>query len=72
VKWAAGFFEQVLEQARARQLLSSDHFTVDGTLIEARAGHKSFQRKDGQGKPPDEGCKGGSSNPSVNFSWRTC
>jgi len=47
-------------------LLSTDHFTVDGTLIEARAGHKSFQHKDGQGKPPDEGSKGGSSNPSMN------
>jgi transposase len=64
---ADGFFEQVLQQARARQLLSADHFTVDGTLIEAWAGHKSFQRKDGQGKPPDEGNNAGSSNPSVNF-----
>jgi len=64
---ADGFFQQVLRQARARQLLSSDHFTVDGTLIEAWAGHKSFQRKGGQGQPPDEGSNGGSSNPSVNF-----
>jgi len=64
---ADGFFEQVLQQARARQLLSADHFTVDGTLIEAWAGHKSFQRKDGKGKPPDEGSNAESSNPSVNF-----
>ena len=64
---ADGFFEQVLQQARARQLLSADHFTVDGTLIEAWAGHKSFQRKDGKGKPPNEGSNAGSSNPSVNF-----
>jgi transposase len=64
---ADGFFEQVLQQAHARQLLSVDHFTVDGTLIEAWAGHKSFQRKDGKGKPPEEGSNAGSSNPSVNF-----
>jgi hypothetical protein len=61
------FFEQVLQEARARQLLSADHFTVDGTLIEAWTGHKSFQRKDGKGKPPDDGINAGSSNPSVNF-----
>jgi hypothetical protein len=48
---ADGFFDQVLEQARARQLLSADHFTVDGTLIEAWASHKSFRPKDG-GEPP--------------------
>ena len=64
---ADGFFDQVLQQARSRQLLSADHFTVDGTLMEAWAGHKSFQRKDGKGKPPDEGGNAGSSNPSVNF-----
>jgi len=64
---ADGFFDQVLQQARGQQLLSTDHFTVDGTLIEAWAGHKSFQRKDGKGKPPDEGSNSGSSNPSVNF-----
>jgi transposase len=60
---ADGFFDQVLEQARARQLLSADHFTVDGTLIEAWAGQKSFQRKDGKGQPPEDG----GSNPTVNF-----
>jgi transposase len=64
---ADGFFDQVLQQARGQQLLSADHFTVDGTLIEAWAGQKSFQRKDGKGKPPDEGSNAGSSNPSVNF-----
>ena len=64
---ADGFFEQVLKQARGQQLLSADHFTVDGTLIEAWAGQKSFQRKDGKGKPPEEGSNGGSSNPTVNF-----
>jgi hypothetical protein len=44
-------------------LLSADHFTVDGTLIEAWAGQKSFQRKDGKTPPPEDG----GSNPTVNF-----
>ncbi len=43
------FFQRVLEQAR--QYLSDEHFTVDGTLLEAWAGQKSFQRKDGKGGP---------------------
>ena len=64
---ADGFFEQVLKQARAQQLLSADHFTVDGTLIEAWAGQKSFQRKDGGGKPPAEGSNGGGSNATIDF-----
>jgi hypothetical protein len=38
----------VLELARAQHLLSDEHFTVDGTLIEARAGQKSFRRTDGE------------------------
>jgi hypothetical protein len=69
---ADGFFKQVLQQARGRQLLSSDHFTVDGTLIEAWAGHKGFQRKDGKGKSPDEGSSAGSSNPTINFHGEEC
>jgi transposase len=48
---AQGFFDQVLAQAKAKRLLSDEHFSVDGTLIEAWASHKSFQRKDG-GSPP--------------------
>lgn len=40
-------FACVVEQARALKLLSDEHFTVDGTLIEAWASHKSFQAKDG-------------------------
>jgi transposase len=40
-------FNQVLEQANAQDLLSGEHFSVDGTLIQAWAGHKSFVRKDG-------------------------
>ncbi|HYL93865.1 MAG TPA: IS5 family transposase [Alphaproteobacteria bacterium] len=55
--------QKVVEQARAQDLLSEEHFTVDGTLIEAWAGQKSFQRKDG---PPSSGGDGGS-NPTVDF-----
>src|SRR6202034_3471078 len=52
---AQGFFNAVVEQAGAQGLLSNEHFTVDGTLIEAWAGHKSFKRKGGdQPAPPDE------------------
>jgi transposase len=43
---AEAFFAAVLGQARQRGLLSDEHFTVDGTLIEAWAGQKSFKRKD--------------------------
>ena len=50
------FFEQVLAEARERGLTSDEHFTVDGTLVEAWASLKSFKRKDGSdGKtPPDD------------------
>src|SRR3981081_466678 len=50
---AEGFFRRVLE--RAKPHMSDEHFTVDGTLIEAWASQKSFRRKDGQGNPPDAG-----------------
>ncbi len=40
------FFDQVLQIARERKLLSEDHFSVDSTLIDARASHKSFRLKD--------------------------
>ena len=57
------FFDQVLAQARDRNLTSDEHFTVDGTLVEAWAGLKSFKRKDGAGQePPDD-----PGNPTVNF-----
>jgi len=49
------FFDQVLGQAREAGLLSSEHFTVDGTFIEAWAGQKSFRRKDGSDDPPGPG-----------------
>jgi transposase len=48
---AQAFFAQVLDVAREHRLLSDEHFTVDGTLLEAWAGHKSFKRKDA---PPSE------------------
>ena len=60
---AEAFFDQVLKQAAAHGLLSAEHFTVDGTLLEAWASQKSFQKKDGGGSPSD----GNPSNPSVNF-----
>jgi Transposase DDE domain len=60
---AAKFFAQVLDQARARDLLSDEHFSVDGTLIEAWASQKSFQRKDDQQVPPPDD----PGNPTVNF-----
>ena len=53
----------MVEQARGQGLLSDEHFTVDGTLIEAWAGHKSFKRKDGV-QPPHDDDPG---NPSVDF-----
>ena len=54
---AEKFFAQVLKQARANDLLSEEHFSVDGTLIEAWASQKSFQRKD-QGPTPATGGSG--------------
>ena len=41
------FFEAVVRQARLRRYMSSEHFSVDGTLLEAWASHKSFKPKDG-------------------------
>lgn len=51
------FFEAIVEEARAVDLLSDEHFSVDGTLIEAWASQKSFQKKDhnDSGKPTDSG-----------------
>jgi transposase len=60
---ATVFFEQVLAEAASVGLLSNEHFTVDGTLVEAWASQKSFKRKDtpGGGSGDDPG------NPTVNF-----
>src|SRR5262245_46984420 len=60
---ARAFLEHVVTEARAQHLLSSEHFSVDGTLIEAWASLKSFQRKDGPaGPPPDD-----PGNPMIDF-----
>ena len=60
---ADAFFNQVLERARGYGLLSDEHFTVDGTLVEAAASLKSFKKKgDGDQTPPDD-----PGNPTVNF-----
>ena len=59
---AQAFFAAVTGQAREARLLSDEHFTVDGTLPEAAAGAKSFQKKDTPAAPPDDPGK-----PTVNF-----
>lgn len=61
---AGEFFRGVVEQARALKLLSGEHFTVDGTLIEAWASLKSFQRKGAESSNRSDDDPG---NPSVNF-----
>jgi hypothetical protein len=59
------FFDAVVGRARGAGLMSDDHFTVDGTLIEAWAGLKSFRPK-GE-KPGDRPTDGDPSNPTVDF-----
>ncbi len=59
---AREFLCEVVEQARKKNLTSDEHFTVDGTLIEAWASLKSFQRKDQKNTPPED-----PGNPTVNF-----
>ena len=59
---AGRFFEAVRREARRRHLLSSEHFTVDGTLLEAWASLKSVQPRDDNGGPPTTG-----KNPDVDF-----
>jgi transposase len=64
---AERFFMGVLKQARAADLLSDEHFSVDGTLIEAWASQKSFQKKEsGEKRPPDD-----AGNPTVDFHGET-
>ena len=55
---AGKFFAAVLNHARINGLLSDEHFSVDGTLIQAWASMKSFRPKDGSGKPPGPGKNG--------------
>ncbi len=60
---AQRFFDAVVKRARDARLLSDEHFTVDGTLIEAWASLKSFKPKtESGGEPPDD-----PGNPSVDF-----
>jgi transposase len=61
---AKQFLKHVVALAGERKLLSDEHFTVDGTLIEAWAGHKSFVKKDA---PPPRRNGGDSGNPTVDF-----
>src|ERR1700688_80119 len=63
---AEKFFQAVLTQARVVNLLADEHFSVDGTLIEAWASQKSFQRKDQPALPPDD-----PGNPTVDFRGET-
>lgn len=60
------FFAQVLGQAKRKGLLSKEHFSVDGTLIEALASLKSYRAKDEDGSP-----RGGGRNPDVDFHGET-
>ena len=59
---AREFLCEVVKQAQEKKLTSDEHFTVDGTLVEAWASLKSFQRKDGKNPPPDD-----PGNPTVDF-----
>src|SRR5262250_2896624 len=61
---AAKFLAAVLSRPRVRRLLSSEHFSVDGTLIEARASMKSFKPKD---PPASRGPRDGGRNPPADF-----
>ncbi len=55
---AAAFMTAVLNLPRVKDLLSDEHFSVDGTLIKAWASMKSFRRKDGNDEPPAPGRNG--------------
>jgi hypothetical protein len=61
---AAKFLAAVLAQPKVKKLLSSDHFSVDGTLIEAWASMKSVKPKDGSAEPP---VQGGGRNAEADF-----
>jgi transposase len=61
---AAKFLAAVLARPKVKKLLSTDHFSVDGTLVEAWASMKSVKPKDGPGEPP---AQGGGRNADANF-----
>ena len=73
---AEAFFQGVLGEARAGELLSDEHFTVDGTLLEAWASHKSFRpidavakdKKDDEPKPPAP--RWDENNPTTGHNWQ--
>ena len=69
---AAKFLSAVLAQPKVKKLLSTDHFSVDGTLIEAWASMKSVKPKDGSGEAPKDGsgeppAQGGGRNTEADF-----
>lgn len=69
---AAKFLSAVLAQPKVKKLLSTDHFSVDGTLIEAWASMKSMKPKDGSGEDPKDGSgeppsEGGGRNAEADF-----
>lgn len=61
---AVKFLNAILEQPRVKRLLSTEHFSVDGTLIQAWASMKSFKSKEGADEPPSEG---GDRNKETDF-----
>jgi transposase len=61
------FFSLIVEQARTKKLLSDEHFTVDGTLIEAWAGQKSFQRRKSNDDILNPPPRDPGSNPTVHW-----
>jgi transposase len=63
---ADAFFAEVLAAIKQEGLLSDEHFTVDGTLLEAWASHKSFKPKGTDQTPPDD-----PKNPTINFHGQT-
>src|SRR5215212_2231603 len=63
---ADAFFAEVLAAIQADGLMSDEHFTVDGTLLEAWASHKSFKPKGADRPPPDD-----PKNPSADFHGQT-
>lgn len=60
---ARAFLAEVVAEARRRRLLSADHFSVDGTLLDAWASMKSYRPRDGSGEPR----AGGGRNPELDF-----
>ena len=60
---AQALFDEVVSEAARRGLLSDEHFSVDGTLMEAMASIKSFRKRDEEGEPPNDD----PGNPWVDF-----